>query len=104
MKTEHQKIIDLQKATAWICQKSNGMPKCSCCGTTEWNIQKDFLEVRPFADGMVFDGRLYVYVALSCDNCSNTMFFNAKKIGLVDDASPIPMSATNQVAGEDLGG
>src|SRR4051812_28155083 len=90
--------VDHEKAANWLSSRTNGMPKCSCCGDKNWGIAEEFMHIRSY-DGpsSVIGGVSYAYVALTCISCSNTNLFNAQMMGLMGDASPAPMPATIQV-------
>ena len=82
--------VDHQKFDKWMSRKGIRSLQCSCCGKTKWKVDQNLMEVRPFAGGnMVIGGNVYLYVAVRCDNCSNTKFFNA---AVMDDISLAPAS------------
>ena len=58
---------------------------CPVCHHNEWAVFDTIYEIREFVGGGMNVGRGAVIpcVAVTCKNCSNTLFFNAIKLGLV---------------------
>jgi hypothetical protein len=57
---------------------------CSVCHHNEWAVFDTIYEIREFVGGMdVGRGAVIPCVAVTCKHCSNTLFFNAIKLGLV---------------------
>ena len=63
-----------------VFEEGNG---CSVCGQRHWSIG-DLVEARTFQGGdLVVGGSVYVFLPVVCDNCGNTVFFNAVSAGLL---------------------
>lgn len=61
--------------------------KCPVCGEDQWHLNPYLLETREFLHGdiAIKDGIVLVpYVTMSCTKCSNTLFFNAMRLGIVN--------------------
>jgi hypothetical protein len=58
---------------------------CPVCRHNEWEVYDTVFEVREFVGGSVnvSGGAIIPCVAVTCKHCSNTLFFNAIKLGLV---------------------
>lgn len=63
--------------------------KCPVCGEEEWYFNEYILETREFLFGDIAlnKGVLVPYVTMSCKKCSNTFFFNAVQLGIVNPES-----------------
>lgn len=63
--------------------------KCPVCGQDKWHLNSYIFETREFLHGKISftEGVLVPYVTMSCENCSNTLFFNAVQLGIIDPES-----------------
>ena len=65
---------------------SNGI-ECPVCHQRHWGISREIYETREFQNGVLL-GRTPIsitpYVTMTCNNCGNTLFFNAIFLGLVN--------------------
>lgn len=60
---------------------------CSVCGQNQWEISDIIFELREFhGGGMAIGGHSSItpVVHATCKKCSNTLFFNALKLGLIN--------------------
>ncbi len=72
-----------KRAVAWIEEKKS-IRTCDCCGQNSWTLSEDIVTTPLLTgDRMVFGGKSYPNVMLICNNCGNTKFFNAVKMGLL---------------------
>lgn len=72
-----------EKATKWLNDKLQNK-KCECCGDNTWHVA-DFLVAPPrFESGTILGGKVMPQVAIICNNCGNTKYFNAIKMGIID--------------------
>jgi len=58
---------------------------CSVCGQKSWNIENE-IAMLPMFDKehkMPIEGQIYPLILVSCVNCSNTLTFNAKGLGII---------------------
>lgn len=81
---ENQRQRD--RATAWLQSKwVSPVKQCSICLQNNWTITET-VEVRQFAGGGLVLGPssgLYPLFQVICNNCGNTLFFNAALSGVV---------------------
>ena len=58
---------------------------CPVCRHNEWAVFDTVFEFREFVGGGVHvgSGAVIPCIAMTCKHCSNTLFFNAIKLGLV---------------------
>jgi hypothetical protein len=88
MKLEKEQIEEIVEKLNKI---SNPPRPCSVCGKSLWNVTDRMFEVREFNGGeAVFGGNstLIPFVTISCQNCGNTIFINAIRMGIVDAKNP----------------
>lgn len=56
---------------------------CSVCRHDEWAVFDTVFEIREFVGGSINVGTVIPCIVVTCKHCSNTLFFNAIKLGLV---------------------
>ena len=69
-------------------EHSNGGIKCPVCGKQLWVVNKTVMEMREFNNGdLVIGGNasMMPLVTLTCSSCGNTLFFNALRLGLIEN-------------------
>lgn len=77
-----------KKALEWIDQKwPQTKRECEICGSKKWSISTDFTTPVVFDGGLQIGGASYPTVSLICENCGNTKYFNAVKMGLLEGNS-----------------
>jgi len=65
---------------------SGAYGQCAVCYQVDWQISDSIFGLPEFSDG-VFVGRggaFYPVIPVSCNNCGYVMFFNAIKLGILD--------------------
>ncbi len=65
---------------------------CPVCRQNAWEVDSVIYEVREFAGGNLFfpagEGeRLIPVIVVHCRNCGNLLFFNAVRLGIVEQQS-----------------
>lgn len=74
----------LEDVERWI--RSHGLFfQCACCSGKEWTIQQELafaLTVEPQGGRINYLGG-YPMVAITCNNCGYTTFFNAIQMGVM---------------------
>ena len=79
-----------KKAVFWIESKKSTRA-CDCCSHNSWTLSEDVVTTPILANGSaIFGGKSYPYVMLICNNCGNTKFFNAVKMGILNPANGGP--------------
>lgn len=82
--TQREKL-DTDKALAWLAKHWDKSHDCPICGSDNWTISDDVVEVRRFRGGALgVGGPLYPYLVVTCSTCGHTHFFNALVAGLVE--------------------
>jgi len=84
--TEEQK----NKVRELLGSKSITPPICPVCTSSLWGISDTVFELREFQGGafvLTGDSHIYPVVPLTCDNCGNTYFINAMKLGIIEQRS-----------------
>lgn len=78
-----QKIIDT--ITGYI---PNGL-SCPVCGKSHWNLSNLVMEVKEYEkdENLIGEKRVTPFITLTCKNCSNTLFFNAIRLGIIEKDS-----------------
>lgn len=77
-----------KKALEWLDKKwPQTKRECEICGAKKWSIPTDFTTPIVFDDGLQIGGTSYPSVNLICENCGNTKYFNAVKMGLLEEKS-----------------
>ena len=77
--------LDLEKALEWVDSHWKGNKLCGVCGNTDWGIIDEVVEVRAYNGGRtVIGGSIFPHLAVICNICGNTLFFNAILAGLVE--------------------
>lgn len=59
---------------------------CQVCNERRWIMNDTIFELRPYNQGTLTVGGgipIQPLVSVICDNCGNTLFFNAIKIGAI---------------------
>jgi len=84
---EKQKKLIEKLNEIWKQPKS-----CSVCGQNQWDVSDMIFEIREFNGGnLIIGGKSIIspVIQVTCKNCSNTLLFNALKLGLIetDDTS-----------------
>lgn len=66
----------------------NGLT-CPVCGQKHWGLSNLLVEVKEYEKEENLIGNKFVtpLISLTCNNCSNTLFFNAIKMGIVEKSS-----------------
>jgi predicted nucleic-acid-binding Zn-ribbon protein len=72
--------VDYLKAINWIRQNWTKPSECPICGSDNWGIGDQIVEMRPSSPGSPVYPQFFVY----CRKCSYTIFFNAVVAGLID--------------------
>lgn len=60
---------------------------CNMCGSRNWIVNDTFFEMREFnGGGFKVGGNVAIFpvIAITCERCSNTYFFNAIRLGLIN--------------------
>jgi len=78
--------IDYLKAMDWIRRNWTKTTECPICGSDDWGIGDQIVEISPFMPGAPVYPQFFVY----CQKCAYTIFFNAVIAGLVPTANPKP--------------
>ena len=84
-------INQIERIIHRLSELSNPPRPCSICGHNQWNVSDTVFEVREFHEGnMVLggDSRIIPFVAISCQNCGNTLFINAIQMGIIEPNQP----------------
>lgn len=82
-----------EKVKQWLVVKSAPLiGKCPVCGARDWSLLDHIIDFKPYhPEGTLFlGGPQYPAVGLFCQNCGNTQFLNAVKMGLVPPGSREP--------------
>lgn len=78
-----------EKALSWINSKWP-IKKCEVCQSQIWEMS-DFIVAAPrFEGGIIIGGTIAPHVMVMCKNCSNTKFFNAVVMGLIENKKESP--------------
>lgn len=72
--------VDYLKAMDWIRKNWTKPTECPICGSDNWGIGDQIVEIRSFAPSASVYPQFFVY----CQKCGHTIFFNAVIAGLVD--------------------
>jgi len=76
--------LDITQVTEWLNKHWRDGRQCPICQNSNWNISNMLYEFRVFHDGnLVIGGPVYPAVAVTCNVCGHTLFFNALKIGII---------------------
>lgn len=71
--------VDYLKAMDWIRKNWTKPTECPICGSDNWGIGDQIVEMRPSHLG----DRVYPQFFVFCQKCAYTIFFNAVIAGLV---------------------
>ncbi len=75
---EQQKVIE------WLEAKWQGEKLCQVCGTGNWSVSDLIFQLPEFDPKKItIGGPVMPVVSISCNNCGNTYFFNAMKLGVL---------------------
>ncbi len=74
--------VDYLKAMDWIRKNWTKPTECPICGSDQWEIGDQIVEIRPFSPG----SRVYPHFFVYCQKCAYTIFFNAVLAGLIPAA------------------
>lgn len=70
----------------WLNEKWPMAQKCPICQRREWSVGGTIHELRQFHNGsLVVAGSVFPVVPIVCSFCGYTLFFNALKLGLVEE-------------------
>lgn len=59
--------------------------QCQVCGSKNWSIFEQMMEMRPYEGGtLVAGGAVVPLVVTYCNKCGQTVFFSAGILGLVN--------------------
>ena len=63
----------------------NGL-RCPVCGGKNWDLSNLFVETREYETNKEFIGekRVTPFITLICNECSNTLFLNAIRLGIIE--------------------
>lgn len=77
---EQQSILINKLNTTW----KNKI--CEICGTNHWTIDETIYQINEFHGNNIIigSGNLVPVMNLMCNNCGNTKFLNAIKLGVVN--------------------
>ena len=77
---EQKKIIQENFKKHWENKK------CPFCKNNNWTLSETILELREFEGGGLNIGKSQIMpvISLICDTCSNTIFLNAIKLGIIE--------------------
>ena len=74
-----------EKALIWINQNWRGDKRCPICLNSNWAMNENLTEVRPFQGGsLILGGQLYPFLLVTCNVCGYTHFFNAVIAGVIN--------------------
>jgi len=65
---------------------SGAYSQCAICYAVDWQISDSIFGLPEFSDGILAEsgGAFYPVVPVSCNTCGHVIFFNAIKLGLLD--------------------
>jgi hypothetical protein len=92
---QQKQIID------WISSKVPLVGKCAVCHSRTFSIGNHLVTTPVFSPhGMMLGGPQYPFAMLVCDNCGNTQFLNAVRMGIVsNEKSGVPETDTDPSGG-----
>lgn len=77
----------IEKAEQWVKEYWTQTQNCFVCGRDNWEIDNTLGAIGTVSyRGSVDFTPVFPMVIVTCDNCGNTVFFNAVKIGLMFDS------------------
>lgn len=81
--------LNIEQAIALLDQKWKGGKACPVCGNNSWNINPDLAELRFLSvEAFVVGGPVIPVAVVTCNNCGNTLLFNAMRLGWIPPAQP----------------
>jgi len=72
--------VEYLKAMDWIRRNWSKPTECPICGSDDWGIGDQIVEIRSSLPG----GSIYPQFFVYCQKCAYTIFFNAVIAGLVE--------------------
>lgn len=76
--------VDRNKIADWLNTRWKGEKLCPICRSNNWSILDNVWESRKFQSGtLVVGGPVLPLVAIMCNVCGYTHFFNAIAVGAV---------------------
>jgi len=76
--------VDSDLANTWFTSHWPQPRKCTVCGVDDqWGLVPQFLYLSMGPVGAQLRSRTYPSVAVTCQNCGHTIFFNAVAMGLL---------------------
>lgn len=68
---------------AWLNDRWQGQKTCPVCSNNKWQLG-GLVELRPYTGGgLVIGGGVFPTLQVICENCGNTLLFNALVAGLL---------------------
>lgn len=79
---EQQQNLITRLNKVWVNPKN-----CLVCNHNEWQIADSVFELREFQGGNLVLGnsKITPIIPVICDNCGNTVFMNAIKLGVINN-------------------
>jgi hypothetical protein len=75
------------KVIEWI--KNHAKKGCPVCGHATWQLGNDLVEIKQHYGAPVLGGYgVYPLVMFTCENCAHVFFFQAKRIGALEQRQP----------------
>ncbi len=72
-----------QRAMEWLNERWQGQKTCPVCRNNKWQLG-GLVELRPYTGGsLVIGGGVFPVLQVICENCGNTLLFNALVAGLL---------------------
>jgi len=74
-----------EEVLRYLGEKWKKPSQCPVCQHTDWGITETTFEIREFLGGSISvgGGSITPIIVVTCDNCGNTLFFNAISLGIV---------------------
>jgi len=69
-----------------INQKSGNNLQCNICHGKSWSVTENIFQMLEYKDGKIVLGgsvSILPLIPITCNDCGNTIFINAIKVGLV---------------------
>lgn len=85
----------IAKAISWLEGKTSQEMRCPVCSQRKFSVQEELTEMKPFQGGnLIVGGPVYLYIAVACNNCAHTLFFNALLTGVISQLDLKPATPT----------
>lgn len=82
--------LDIDNAFEWLNTHWQAEWICSICGSDDWLVHDEAVEVRAFGQGRFSTaGSIFPLLTVICSTCGHTLFFNALIAGLVEPQDSI---------------